>query len=57
MDEYSVRLRNLHLEAHGVESVLFDQRDSSYMAFGYMYLNVRRENEQQALEILKDYDE
>lgn len=57
MDEYSVRLRILHLEAHSIEAVPFDQRDSSYLAFGYMYLNVRRENEQQALEILKHYDE
>ena len=36
--------------------MIFDQRDSSYNAFGYIYLNVIKENEAKAIQILEDYE-
>lgn len=56
LDEYSVRIRKLHLEDNGIEAMIFDQRDSSYNAFGYIYLNVIKENEARAIQILEDYE-
>ncbi len=35
-----------------VPAVIFDQRDSSYQAFGYLYLKVRQEDLEKAREIL-----
>lgn len=52
-DEYTVRIQKLKLEDHEIPVMLFDQRDSSYNAFGYIYLNVRKQDETKALTILK----
>lgn len=52
IDEYSVRIRRLQLEDNGIATMVFDQRDSSYNAFGFIYLNVAKENEERAHEIL-----
>jgi len=35
-----------------IPAVIFDQRDSSYQAFGYLYLKVHREHLEKAREIL-----
>jgi len=51
-DEYMIRIRKLTLEDHEIPVMLFDQRDSSYNAFGYIYLNVRKEDEKRAVELL-----
>jgi len=51
-DEYTVRIQKLKLEDHEVPVTIFDQRDSSYNAFGYIYLNVPKEYEERALEII-----
>ena len=53
MDEYTVRIQKLKLEDHEIPTMLFDQRDSSYNAFGYVYLNVKTEDVDKAREILK----
>ena len=52
-DEYTVRIQKLKLEDHEIPVMLFDQRDSSYNAFGYIYLNVQKQDETKALTILK----
>ncbi len=56
-DEYIVRIYKLKLEAHEIPVSIFDQRDSSYNAFGYIYLNVRAEDEKQALELIEETNE
>jgi hypothetical protein len=56
-DEFSVRIRQMHLEANEIEVNLFDQKDSSYGAFGYIYLSVKISDEAKALALLKQYDE
>lgn len=57
MDEFGVQMRQLHLESHGLLTAVFNQKDSSYGAFGYIYLNVQLQDEHKALELLKQYDE
>lgn len=47
----------MNLEDHGISVILFDQRDSSYNAFGYIYLNVRVHDKDKALELLNASDE
>ncbi len=57
-DPYFAQIMKLRLEEEGIPVVLFDQRDSSYNAFGYLYLSVPTEFEEQALELInKDTDE
>ncbi|MGB0914658.1 MAG: putative signal transducing protein [Crocinitomicaceae bacterium] len=56
-DEYIVRIYKLKLEAHEIPVSIFDQRDSSYNAFGYIYLNVRAEDEQEALKLIEETNE
>lgn len=57
MDEYALRIRKMQLEDEGISCVVFDQRDSSYNAFGYLYLQVQRKDEQRAREIVNKIDE
>lgn len=52
LDEYSIRINKIRLEDEGIPAILFDQRDSSYNAFGYIYLKVHKENESKALKLL-----
>ena len=47
----------MKLEEEGIKTVIFDQRDSSYNAFGYVYLQVHKENVEQAEQILKEINE
>ena len=56
-DEYIVRIYKMKLEAHEIPVSIFDQRDSSYNAFGYLYLNVRPQDEKIALELIEESDE
>lgn len=53
-EEYSVHIKKLALEDAGIPVTIFDQRDSSYNAFGYVYLNVPIEYQQRALQILEE---
>ncbi len=56
-DEYSARIFKLKLEDEGIKVKLIDERDSSYNAFGYVYLKVLKENEQVAKQIIDSKDE
>ncbi len=56
-DEYSIRIKKLLLEDEGIPAILFDQRDSSYNAFGYIYLKVHKENESKARKLLNSKHE
>ena len=56
-DEYIVRIQKLKLEDHGIQVILFNQRDSSYNTFGYIYLNVRPEDELKALNLIENSNE
>ncbi|GAB5416162.1 MAG: hypothetical protein Crog4KO_12540 [Crocinitomicaceae bacterium] len=51
-DEYLVRIKHMQLKEAEVPAVIFDQRDSSYQSFGYLYLKVHTEHLEQANEIL-----
>jgi len=51
-DEIELRIKKLKLEDENIPVVIFDQRDSSYNAFGYLYLHVRKEDVEKALKIL-----
>jgi hypothetical protein len=52
-----VRIQKLKLEDLNIPVIIFDQRDSSYNSFGYVYLNVLVEDESKALEIINKPDE
>ena len=56
-EEYSVHIQKLKLDNHDIPSTVFNQQDSSYKAFGYIYLNVPRVYEKEALEILNSEHE
>ena len=51
-DEYVVRIKHMQLVEADIPAVIFDQRDSSYQAFGLLYLKVRHEHLEKAREIL-----
>lgn len=51
-DEYVVRIKHMQLIEAEIPAVIFDQRDSSYQAFGFIYLKVRQEELENAREIL-----
>ncbi|MCR9173679.1 MAG: DUF2007 domain-containing protein [bacterium] len=51
-DEYVVRIKHMQLVEADIPAVIFDQRDSSYQAFGYLYLKVHQEHLEKAHEIL-----
>lgn len=42
----------MELQAAEIPAIIFDQRDSSYNAFGYLYLKVRSEDEEKARKLL-----
>ena len=56
-DEYSARIFKLKLEDEGIKVLYFDERDSSYNAFGYVYLKVHKNSEQRAKQIIETTDE
>jgi len=51
-DEYSMRIFKLKLEDHEIPAIIFDQRDSSYNAFGYLYLQVKSIDRDKAINLL-----
>lgn len=51
-NEIELRIKKLKLEDESIPVMIFDQRDSSYNAFGYLYLHVRKEDVERALKIL-----
>ena len=56
-DEYTARILKLKLEDEGIKVQFVDDRDSSYNAFGYIYLNVLKENETIATQIIEANNE
>jgi len=44
----------MKLENEGIRVMIFDQRDSSYNTFGYIYINVQQEDLIKAQEIIKE---
>ncbi len=56
-DEFSARILKLKLEDEGIQVQFVDQRDSSYNAFGYVYLNVLAEDEEKAKQIIEKNNE
>lgn len=53
-EEYSIHIKKLALEDAGIPVTVFDQRDSSYNAFGYIYLHVPIELKERALQVLDE---
>ena len=51
-DEYLVRIKHMKLKEAEIPAIIFDQRDSSYNTFGYMYLKVRSEDVEEANKLL-----
>lgn len=51
-DEYSVRIFQNLLESNDIKTIVFNQQDSSYKAFGYYYLQVLKEDEDRASKLL-----
>lgn len=56
-DEYSVQILKLKLEDNGIPVIIFNQRDSSYNAFGYIYLNVPSKDKLKALNLINNRNE
>ena len=56
-EEYSVRIHQNVLESNGFKTIVFNQQDSSYKAFGYFYLQVLKEKEDEARKLLNLPDE
>ncbi len=52
-EEYTIHIKKMALEDAGIPVSIFDQRDSSYNAFGYIYLNVPVEFKEKALQVLE----
>jgi hypothetical protein len=52
-DEYLVSIAKELLEENGIDSVVINHKDSSYVWLGEVELYVRDENENKALEVLK----
>jgi hypothetical protein len=51
---YKAEIAKSLLENNGINSVILNQVDSVYKMFGNVELYVREENEQKALELLKE---
>ena len=56
-DEFTIRIEKLKLEGEGIPVMIFDQRDSSYNSFGYIFLNVHKKDEEAARNLLNSKDE
>lgn len=54
IDNHLIEIKKMRLEDEGIQCILFNQKDSSYNAFGYVYLQVRAEDFERAKEILAD---
>lgn len=56
-DELMVSIQKLKLEEAEIPVIQFDQKDSSYNAFGHIYLQVPTELADRAKEILSENNE
>ncbi len=53
MDAFSIEIFKLKLEDEGIPVMIWDERDSSYNAFGYVHLQVRTEDQSKAKLIIE----
>jgi hypothetical protein len=53
-EDYQAEIARDLLESANIEAVVLNQKDSSYQVFGNLEVYVKEENEQAAIEILKD---
>jgi hypothetical protein len=53
-DPFYAEIVKLKLEEQGIPVVVFDQRDSSYNAFGFIYLSIFKHDEEAAKQIIND---
>lgn len=53
-DEYMISIQKLKLEDAKIPVIEFNQRDSSYNAFGYIYLQVPTELVESATQIIEN---
>ncbi len=56
-DEFSARILKLKLEDENIPVQFIDERDSSYNAFGYVYLKVLAKDEERAKKIIERNNE
>ncbi|MDR2911516.1 MAG: DUF2007 domain-containing protein [Bacteroidales bacterium] len=52
--EYRAEMAKEILENEGIGVVIMNQKDTAYQAFGEMYVYVKEENVEQAVELLKN---
>lgn len=52
MDPFSIEIFKLKLEDEGIPVLVWDERDSSYNAFGYLHLQVLSEDQEKAKTII-----
>lgn len=56
LEEFSVHIKKMALEDAGIPVTIFDQRDSSYKAFGYISIHVPIELKEKALHVLEAHE-
>lgn len=54
VDIHSIEIAKMRLEDEGIRCIVFNQKDSSYNAFGYIYLQVFVEDVERAKELLEN---
>ncbi len=52
--EYRAEMAKEILESEGIDAVIINQKDTAYQAFGEMYVYVKEENAERAVEFLKN---
>jgi RNase H-fold protein (predicted Holliday junction resolvase) len=57
LEPFSIEIFKLKLEAEGIPVRVWDERDSSYNAFGYVHLQVKSEFKDQAKAIIDSLNE
>lgn len=55
-DLYRAEMAKQILEGEGIEAVVMNQKDSTYLIFGEIELFVKSENESSAMQLLKDLE-
>ncbi len=54
VDLYRAEMAKQILEGEGIEAVIMNHKDSTYLVFGEIELLVKSENESSAVQLLKD---
>jgi hypothetical protein len=57
LEPYTVEIFKLKLEDEGIPVMIWDERDSSYNAFGYVHLQVKCEYKLEAKAIIDNLNE